>query len=259
MSKTNKNKKNKKFTKKRLIRGGQNIEKSIAYVINLDSYKERWRRIQKDFKGSSIKLERFSAIKNNNPLIGCGESFIEIVKKAKEKKLLSVLIFEDDNRPLENFNNNWIIIKKWLDTNLDKWDIFNGGPRFADWGSYTNSTINSMYSDSIDIITELKNNIYICKTTGKLLATNWIYINNSVYDRIINWNIDINGPIDIYLHNTDIFKLIFSIPLLGLQHQPNITNITASTSYNFSIIDPIILKMFNISLEKAKQKNNNHK
>ena len=45
--------------------------------------------------------------------------------KAKEKKLKTVLIFEDDNKPLDNFDKRWNTIKTWLDNNLEKWEVFN--------------------------------------------------------------------------------------------------------------------------------------
>jgi uncharacterized membrane protein YkvI len=51
-----------------------------AYVINLDERRDRWKQIQNSFAGSSIKLNRISAVKHNNGHIGCGLSFMKIVK-----------------------------------------------------------------------------------------------------------------------------------------------------------------------------------
>jgi hypothetical protein len=38
----------------------------------------------------------------------------DAVKYAKENNLKTVLIFEDDNMPLDNFDNRWKTIKNWL-------------------------------------------------------------------------------------------------------------------------------------------------
>jgi hypothetical protein len=173
---------------------GGNLSK--AYVVNIDTRSERWERIQKDFANSSISLERFSAILNSNKDLGCGLSFVEVIKKAKDSGEPTVLIFEDDNKPLDNFDRNWNIIKEYLDNSKDTWDIFNGGPRFKDWNHYTNTTIESNYSNSIELVKTLNNNINICKPTESsiLLATNWMYINSSAYDRIINWDIKNDEP-----------------------------------------------------------------
>jgi len=163
-----------------------------------------------------------------------------LIKKAKDSGEPTVLIFEDDNKPLDNFDRNWNIIKEYLDNLKDTWDIFNGGPRFKDWNHYTNTTIESNYSNSIELVKTLNNNINICKPTESsiLLATNWMYINSSAYDRIINWDIKNDGFIDVFFSNTNIFKVLFSIPLLALQNLPS---------------DPIIIKVFDNAIAKLKQ------
>ena len=240
-----------------LLQNGGNRQK--AYVINLDERTDRWNKIQETFKNGPFNLERISAVKNSDRNLGCGLSFLDIIKNAKNNNESTVLIFEDDNKPLENFDTNWNIIKNYLDSSMNSWDIFNGGARFKDWGSYTNSTVESKYSNSIELVITLDNNINICKPKDPsiLLATNWIYINSSAYDRIINWDIKIDGAIDVFFHNTNIFKVLFSIPLLGLQHLP--TNANSSTGmynasyYNFDYYDPIIIKLFDNAIAKLKQ------
>jgi hypothetical protein len=62
-------------SRKRKQRGG---DKQVAYVINLDKRPEKWERIQNDFKDTSLTLERFSAIENENGHIGLGNSFIYV-------------------------------------------------------------------------------------------------------------------------------------------------------------------------------------
>ena len=75
---------------------------SKAYVINLDDRKDRWNDTINYFKDSSIDLERVSAIKNKNGHLGCGLSIQKIIQMAKDQNMESVLILEDDNKPLDN-------------------------------------------------------------------------------------------------------------------------------------------------------------
>lgn len=68
------------------------------YCINLDHRVDRWQHAQEEFKKVDIldRIQRFSAIKHTDGRIGLIQSNLEIIKKAKEKKLNNVLIFEDD-------------------------------------------------------------------------------------------------------------------------------------------------------------------
>lgn len=78
------------------------------YCINLDDRTDRWQHCQEEFKKVGIldKVQRFSAIRDNDGRIGVIKSNLEIVKIAKKKKLNNVLVFEDDvkfivDNPLE--------------------------------------------------------------------------------------------------------------------------------------------------------------
>jgi mannosyltransferase OCH1-like enzyme len=53
----------------RLVQNGGNKQQK-AYIINLDIKPDRWEKIQKDFKNSSINLERFPAITKLKQPIG---------------------------------------------------------------------------------------------------------------------------------------------------------------------------------------------
>ena len=249
-SKKNKNlrRKTRKYRKRKQKGGGI----STAYVINLDSSSARWERIQNDFKDTSINLERVSAVQDSNSNMGCSLSLIKVIQLAKDNNLKSVLIFEDDNKPLENFDIHWKTIKTWLDNNSDKWDVFNGGPRFNDWGTYNESTEivdTSKYDNNIKLFITLDNSVNLFTVNSSILSTNWMYINSSVYDKILSWSFEKNDYIDKYLNNINEFKVLISIPLLGLQYQPTETN-SRSTNIdkNFSVIDNAILRIYdNIS------------
>jgi GR25 family glycosyltransferase involved in LPS biosynthesis len=227
-----------------------------AYVINLNKRPERWENIQKSFKNSSIELIRLPAIENKNGNIGCGLSFMKAVKYAKKHNMKTILIFEDDNKPLEGFDERWKIIKNWLDTNLEKWEIFNGGARFPDWGNYE-TQITSPYADKTKIKYSIENKEYLFQTE-KLLSTNWIYINSSVYDKVLKWDspIYINNSIfiDKYLLDTKYFNHIFSIPHLALQEngESNIVN----ERINYETNNKNLINIFNSVY--VKEIENNH-
>jgi len=243
-----------KQTRKR--KSSYKIKKSLAYVINLDTYKERWKKIQEAFKNSSIRLERFDAVKKGpndaDHHTAVAESFKGVIRKAKENNMKTVLIFEDDNKPLKDFDKNWNIIKKSLDKNLDKWDIFYGGARFDSWG--TNTEEHTKHGDSTEILAKLDNNVYLCKVSEKLLGANWIYINSSAYDKLLEYNREKGFAIDFYMSDYNIFKVIFSIPHLALQEAPAPTNSTNSKLVDFKKVDPFIIKHLKQALEKAKKK-----
>ena len=65
--------------------------------INLNERNDRKQNIEKLFNQSKfIKLNRFIAIKNKNPRIGCYLSHIKLLQEAKLKKEKYVCIIEDD-------------------------------------------------------------------------------------------------------------------------------------------------------------------
>jgi hypothetical protein len=170
-----------------------------VYIINLDESVDRMGQIMKDFF-DVFNIYRTSAVKMTPGQQGCAMSFVRIVKMAKEKNLPTVLIFEDDNKPEPNFYENWIIIKKYLDSHMDEWEIFNGGMR------------NIM---GINKLVELDSGIKLIKPTGGY-SSNWIYINSNAYDKILSWEAEGKPLIDIWFANS--FNIWCSYPILGLQY-----------------------------------------
>jgi len=170
-----------------------------VYIINIDESVDRMNQVMKDFS-DVFTIYRTSAVKMTPGQQGCALSFVRIVKMAKEKNLPTVLIFEDDNKPEPNFNENWIIIKKYLDSNMDKWEIFNGGMR------------NIM---GIQKMIELESGIKLIKPTGGY-SSNWIYINSNAYDKVLSWEAAGKPLIDLWFANS--FNIWCSYPILALQH-----------------------------------------
>jgi GR25 family glycosyltransferase involved in LPS biosynthesis len=68
------------------------------FCINLDERTDRWEKSKKEFNRIGIleKVERFSAIKEDDGRLGIIKSNLEIIKYAKKENLNNVLIFEDD-------------------------------------------------------------------------------------------------------------------------------------------------------------------
>lgn len=83
----------------------------LSFCINLKKRTDRWDLCQKEFEKINFYPQRFDAIEDANPAIGCLKSHIEILKIAKQENK-SVLIFEDDVQFI-NIENN--VINKTLD------------------------------------------------------------------------------------------------------------------------------------------------
>lgn len=210
----------KKITKKRKYRrykkqsGGN--EKSKAYVINLDKRTDRWNQIQEKFKDSSIELERVSAVENSDGYLGCSLSFLKIVQFAKDNNMPTVLIIEDDNKPTDNFDKRWQIVKKWLDNNKDKWEIFNGG---GAWYRFEQEIHEKIFDIKLKYKLEENINLFNC---ASVLRANFVYINSSVYDKVLKWSRDLPDKnvtkcIDIYIGNRNYFNILCIYPFLGTQ------------------------------------------
>jgi GR25 family glycosyltransferase involved in LPS biosynthesis len=83
----------------------------LSYCINLKKRTDRWNQCQEEFKKINFYPERFNAIENENPALGCYLSHLEILKRARDANK-SVLIFEDDVEVI-HFEDK--IIEKALD------------------------------------------------------------------------------------------------------------------------------------------------
>jgi GR25 family glycosyltransferase involved in LPS biosynthesis len=68
----------------------------MSFYINLDSRPDRKQQFEEECKKMKLEVERFSAIKHKIGGIGCTESHLNVLKKARDLKLEYVTIFEDD-------------------------------------------------------------------------------------------------------------------------------------------------------------------
>ena len=85
---------------------------------------------------------------------------------AKAHKLDCVLVIDDEYKEIKE----WSLIKEWLDTNMDKWDVYLGDTNM----------------DNEDILGCLDNDIKIVKNE-KVSNTKFVYYNKSVYDKYIEY------------------------------------------------------------------------
>lgn len=172
-----------------------------AYVINLAHRSDRWTKIQKAFEGTGLKLNRVEAIKHNNGPYGCAMSHLKVIQLAKDTGLPSVLLLEDDCLPGDDFKRRWPIVKKWLDTHPEEWEIFNGG------GSVVGEC---------KVYKEISSGIYLFKT-GEMWHAHFIYVPQRMYDKVLEYPDKGKEKADRYIDHwfNNEFKVLSIYPFLG--------------------------------------------
>lgn len=147
----------------------------------------------------------FPAIKHNICWIGCALSYYTIIFNAQRLNFKNITIFEDDCKFDNNSEQNYQIIKEFLDK-ISAWDIFNG----------------YIYQISDDVII---NNIYSYKgitflEITKMVGTVFNIYNKTIYNNILKWNVNDNvinnNHIDRYINDLNpkiitVFPYIFNI------------------------------------------------
>lgn len=136
------------------------------YLLNLDRREDRYLKVKDRLDSLNIKFERFSAIDglllNNNYVLACLQSHIEIIKNAKYNKYKRILIFEDDVLFHMDFDARLQKLKS-----IDNWKLLYLGASQYNW------SVNFM------------DDFYQCKNTYGTFA---YCINESIYDDILNFN-----------------------------------------------------------------------
>jgi GR25 family glycosyltransferase involved in LPS biosynthesis len=189
-----------------------------AYVINLRSSKDRWITIQKSFESTGITLHRIDPEKPRKHLdklskrdIGSQSlflTFLKLVKMAKKKRLPEILILEDDCKPAPKFLELWPKVKEWLDSNLDKWDIYSGGSNNIKDPKIIGSSTAITFFDP-----------------EQMFSAHFIYIHSGAYDAFINLY-ETKLKKEVILHGDIInneLKFIISYPFVAYQENGNST------------------------------------
>jgi len=96
------------------------------YVINLDRRTDRWENAQKEFEcvGVLDRVNRISAIENEDGRIGLIKSFLKIFKDVKERNVENVLIFEDDVKFIKENNPIETLEKSISQIGKIEWSLF---------------------------------------------------------------------------------------------------------------------------------------
>jgi len=185
-----------------------------SYVINLDKRVDRWEVFQQHMSQDQTLLspQRISAITDKNVEFAILLSHQSIVKIAKDNNYDMVLALEDDCVLTPDFDLRFPPILSWLKANMDKWEIFNGGPAFI-----------SGYGTKCHIVDK---DLKLIQTDGNM--THFIIYNSSVYDKILALKQGI--PIDIYIHRN--IKQLTTVPFLARQLVSYSDNKRCTKNYN---------------------------
>jgi len=185
------------------------------YCINLKARTDKRKKIEEQAKKFDLEINFFEAVaKPDNPIRGCLESHLELIKLAKNEKLSKILILEDDciflrGGKLENIPKDWDML--YLGGNLDV--ILNSNNnswiKGCIWTTHSYGINETLYDKVInDLETyakevdryyiekiHLKYNCYLIKDFITTQAIGYSDIEN----RIVNYNID-------SIHDTEKIK-----------------------------------------------------
>lgn len=175
-------------------------------MLNLAHRTDRWEQIVKEFEGKCklikadcVMVEDESLTNVKRRYHGVAYTHIQLIKDAKARGDKTLLILEDDCTLADKTSwGKWLKIKNWLDNNMDKWEMFNGG------------IVSPGHIEKIVSI----DNLNIIKSAGGGGA-HFLYINvDKSYQYILDWVID-KQDIDLYYSET--FNYWISYPLLAVQ------------------------------------------
>lgn len=157
------------------------------FCINLDSRKDRWDAVQKQFDTHDFSVERIPAIAGSKMnlqfppeikegAVGCSLSQLFAFMLAKQYGTNSFLLFEDDVEFDPDFMHKFI---RYYSEVPDDWDIlYLGGQHFHGMN-----------------LNQVSEHIYKCEYT---LSAHSVAFKFRVYDRFINSLIDITKPCDVH-------------------------------------------------------------
>lgn len=209
-----------------------------AFFINLNHRKDRLKSFNENFR-NILDLSRIEAIKETPGWVGCFKSHQRALRIAKSLNLNSVLVLEDDCvlfRP-DEFSKEWLEIKNWLDNNTNEWDIFLGGC----------ANVNDK-----NVLGYVEKDLGIVRLNFST-ALHFIYYNKTVFDKIINHNINPKEykPIDLVLPEICKNKILTRIPFIAKQLEDfsDIENKSVNYDILFGTAESIIKKKLENTLD----------
>lgn len=159
-------------------------------VINMSHRTDRMELLHKAFPDQTI--ERFDAIRNDDPEIGCRESHLAVIRLAKERGYPWVLILEDDCDPYPEFQTEFPGVLSYLWNHKNDWEIYNGGP---------NPKAIKRYDGKMILIDDW-------------ISAQFIIVNSNIYDKLLSHDATKPKKIDEYYSK---FKTLTSTPMLTRQ------------------------------------------
>jgi len=177
----------------------------LAFVLNLHSRPDRWERIKKRFMGTSIQVVRIAARRHKVGAYGCFLSFIKALKKARAMKIPGIILMEDDCLPTPGWEKRWLTVRRWLDNNPDKWEIYSGGA----W--HIVEPVEIGRADGVVFYDPMWS-----------VAAHWLYVPERSYDKLIDYyeRVSIGTRLiplaGINVHN-NLFKTVTSYPFIAYQ------------------------------------------
>ena len=176
-----------------------------AYVINLATRPDRWEQMKRKWS-KYFNLIRVDAIptdpddtrtKTAKATEALGWTHMKLLMDVKRQGLKTILILEDDAIPENNWFDKWTEIKSFLDSNLNDWDVFNGGAHF----------LRDYYAFKKLTRTLLIDGRFAC-------ASHFMYLNLNAFDKFWMWP---NTPVDVDQFYCNNFKMYCSYPILAKQ------------------------------------------
>lgn len=172
-----------------------------AYVMNLKHRTDRMEKMIERFpQFNLIRVDGIVLPDDGTPYsktTGLGMTHMKLIRECYEKGMKTVLILEDDCLPEEGWYERWIEIKDYLDNNLDKWEVFNGG-------------IFNLYA--MKYLYKIGTTKILTGSVGG--ASHFLYLNLNAFDKFMTWK---DEEIDVGFYNTTKFNFICCFPFLAVQ------------------------------------------
>lgn len=175
-----------------------------ALVINLDSRPDRWARMKEAWSPflNLVRVSAEPALEDDRPRHrrtseALGWTHMSLIADAQRRGLKTILVLEDDAVPEPGFFHRWTELKQKLDSDLDSWEVFNGGAHFLrDYFGFQRMDHSVLIQGQI------------------ACAGHFLYLNLSATSRFLEWP-KTKEDIDMFFCNR--FKLSVAYPILAKQ------------------------------------------
>lgn len=148
------------------------------YCINLKNRLDRKKHIIQEFDNQQLDINFYETTKHINPEIGCLESHINIIKKAKENNFNNVFIIEDDCKFLDpiilkNIPNDWhmLYLGGAVKNIISHYNIY--WKRVETWYAHAYIVHSSLYDKILSLASQYKGKKTIDEIYCELIHPNY--------------------------------------------------------------------------------------